>query len=83
MSQTQATHTESLDGNEPDTDVQKKAKNRRPASKPYRIAHLQVEVDCADSKKPDTAFRQQRLKAWQSVTRRSSRSYAHPRFNQC
>ncbi|KAL8996657.1 MAG: hypothetical protein Q9169_003881 [Polycauliona sp. 2 TL-2023] len=46
MSQTQATHTESLDGNDPDHDVQKKAKSRRPAN---------------------TAFRQQRLKAWQPI----------------
>ncbi|KAL8912184.1 MAG: hypothetical protein Q9171_002746 [Xanthocarpia ochracea] len=46
MSQTQATHTESLDGHDPDHDVQKKAKSRRPAN---------------------TAFRQQRLKAWQPI----------------
>lgn len=32
MSQTQATHTESLDGHDPDHDVQKKVKSRRPAS---------------------------------------------------
>ncbi|KAL9026301.1 MAG: hypothetical protein Q9196_005015 [Gyalolechia fulgens] len=32
MSQTQATRTESLDGRDPDPDVQKKAKNRRPAN---------------------------------------------------
>ncbi|KAL8800114.1 MAG: hypothetical protein Q9200_007347 [Gallowayella weberi] len=46
MSQTQATHTESLDGHDPDPDVQKKTKSRRPAN---------------------TAFRQQRLKAWQPI----------------
>ncbi|KAL9042349.1 MAG: hypothetical protein Q9180_000660 [Flavoplaca navasiana] len=46
MSQTQATHTESLDGHDPDHDIQKKAKSRRPAN---------------------TAFRQQRLKAWQPI----------------
>ncbi|KAL8984017.1 MAG: hypothetical protein Q9205_001895 [Flavoplaca limonia] len=46
MSQTQVTHTESLDGHDPDHDVQKKAKSRRPAN---------------------TAFRQQRLKAWQPI----------------
>ncbi|KAF6237972.1 hypothetical protein HO173_004173 [Letharia columbiana] len=44
MSQTQ-THTESVDGQDHD-EVQKKAKNRRPAN---------------------TAFRQQRLKAWQPI----------------
>lgn len=32
MSQTQATHTESIDGRDPDPDVPKKAKSRRPAS---------------------------------------------------
>ncbi|KAL8989467.1 MAG: hypothetical protein Q9177_001646 [Variospora cf. flavescens] len=32
MSQIQATHTESLDGRNPDPDLQKKAKSRRPAS---------------------------------------------------
>ncbi|KAL8948465.1 MAG: hypothetical protein Q9222_005353 [Ikaeria aurantiellina] len=46
MSQTQVTHTESLDGHDPDPDVSKKAKSRRPAN---------------------TAFRQQRLKAWQPI----------------
>lgn len=46
MSQTQATRTESIDGRDPDPDVQKKAKSRRPAN---------------------TAFRQQRLKAWQPI----------------
>ncbi|KAL8760629.1 MAG: hypothetical protein Q9184_003189 [Pyrenodesmia sp. 2 TL-2023] len=46
MSQTQATHTESIDGRDPGPDVPKKAKSRRPAN---------------------TAFRQQRLKAWQPI----------------
>lgn len=32
MSQTEAIRTESLDGHDPDPDVQKKAKSRRPAS---------------------------------------------------
>ncbi|KAL8906120.1 MAG: hypothetical protein Q9207_002209 [Kuettlingeria erythrocarpa] len=32
MSQTQATHTESIDGRNPDAEVQKKAKSRRPAN---------------------------------------------------
>ncbi|KAL8667776.1 MAG: hypothetical protein Q9168_007174 [Polycauliona sp. 1 TL-2023] len=46
MSQTQATHTDSLDGHDQDHDVQNKPKSRRPAN---------------------TAFRQQRLKAWQPI----------------
>lgn len=33
MSQTEATHAESIEGHEPDPDEQKKAKSRRPASK--------------------------------------------------
>ncbi|CAF9926749.1 MAG: hypothetical protein HETSPECPRED_006414 [Heterodermia speciosa] len=45
MSQTEATHTESIDGQDP-ANAQKKVKNRRPAN---------------------TAFRQQRLKAWQPI----------------
>ncbi|CAF9912254.1 MAG: hypothetical protein ALECFALPRED_008015 [Alectoria fallacina] len=58
MSQTQ-THTDSVDGQDHD-DVQKKAKSRRPASK---LNTFTPPKDC----RIDTAFRQQRLKAWQPI----------------
>jgi len=46
MSQTQATHTDSISSQDPNHEPEKKVKNRRPAN---------------------TAFRQQRLKAWQPI----------------
>ncbi|KAI9815740.1 MAG: hypothetical protein M1827_002136 [Pycnora praestabilis] len=68
MSQTQAVHTDSID--EHASQEEKKAKSKRPAS----TIMPKLSIDNLNNRSltnlfqtPDTAFRQQRLKAWQPI----------------
>lgn len=71
MSQRQVVHTDSLESPDPDHEAPKKAKSRRPASKTTFLV-LSVTFDPPILIQIltflDTAFRQQRLKAWQYET---------------
>lgn len=59
MSQRQPAHSDSMESPDPEHEAPKKAKSRRPASKTTLSILIQILT------LPDTAFRQQRLKAWQ------------------
>lgn len=70
MSRIDANRAESLDNQDPtkDTDGDKKPKSRRPASETVTPQHpfqLLLLDTYGISHYEDTAFRQQRLKAWQ------------------
>lgn len=70
MSQTQADQTESIEPREVDQDGPKKVKSRRPASMSTPLLlTLRWSRTIADDRgwSIDTAFRQQRLKAWQYI----------------
>lgn len=65
MSRTDIAHTDSIETEDVQKDQEKKQKSRRPASKQLTLCCWVPEL--TPRRFADTAFRQQRLKAWQYV----------------